>query len=180
MSNYTVAKRYAEALFSVAQKQNVVDEVNQDLQEIAKVIKENKDFLTVLTNPKFSSDRKKQIVSELFNGVNPVLLNTLQLLVDKKRVNELINIAEAFKALAADAQGTAEATVYSTRELTEEEKNNISASFAKLVGKETLNITNVIEPSVIGGVRVQIGNIIFDNTVASKLENLRRTLVVNN
>lgn len=60
MSNYTVAKRYAEALFSVAQKQNVVDEVNQDLQEIAKVIKENKDFLAVLTNPKFSSDRKNK------------------------------------------------------------------------------------------------------------------------
>jgi len=180
MSNYSVAKRYAEALFSVAQKQNVVDQVNQDLQEIAQVMTENRDFLALLTNPKFSSEKKKEMVSELFKEANPILLNTLKLLVDKKRMNELKQIAEAFKALAADAQGTAEATVYSTRELTEEEKKDISTSFAKLVGKETLNITNVIEPSVIGGVRVQIGNIIFDNTVASKLESLRRTLVVNN
>ncbi|TQE90901.1 F0F1 ATP synthase subunit delta [Ureibacillus terrenus] len=177
MSKYSVAKRYAAALFSVAKDQNVVEEVNQDLQEIAKVINENRDFLALLTNPKFSSERKKEILSDLFKEANPILLNTLKLLVDKKRIRDLAAIAEAFKTLTAEAQGTAEATVYSTRELTEEEKKGISASFAKLVGKETLNITNVIDPKVIGGVRVQIGNIIFDNTVASKLENLRRTLV---
>lgn len=179
MSSYTVAKRYAEALFSVAQSQNVVDEVNQELQEIVKVANANQDFLLLLANPKFSSERKKEIIDQLFKEANPILLNTLKLLVDKKRVNILKDIAKAFKALADDARGTAEATVYSTRELTEEEKQGISDSFAKLVGKNALNITNVVEPTVIGGVRVQIGNIIFDNTVASKLENLRRTLVVN-
>ncbi|MBB5149800.1 MULTISPECIES: F0F1 ATP synthase subunit delta [Ureibacillus] len=179
MSKSTVANRYAEALFSVAQKQNIVDEVNQELQEMTKVVSANRDFISLLTNPKFSSERKKEIVSELFKEANSILLNTIKLLIDKKRINELVNIAEAFKTLAADAQGTAEATVYSTRELTEEEKKDISTSFAKLVGKESLNITNVIEPSVIGGVRVQIGNMIFDNTVANKLDSLRRTLVVN-
>lgn len=75
------------------------------------------------------------------------------------------------------ALGSAEATVYSTRELTDSEKNEISTAFAKLVGKEKLIIKNVIEPSLLGGVRVQIGNYIFDNTVANKLEGLKRTLV---
>lgn len=122
MSKSTVANRYAEALFSVAQKQNIVDEVNQELQEMTKVVSANRDFISLLTNPKFSSERKKEIVSELFKEANSILLNTIKLLIDKKRINELVNIAEAFKTLATDAQGTAEATVYSTRELTEEEK----------------------------------------------------------
>lgn len=178
MSRSTVAKRYAGALFQVAQENNNVIEVNQDLQELVKVIQENQEFVSLLTSPKFSSERKKQFVTDVFKDANPVVLNALQLLIDKKRMNELLNVAEEFKVLAADAQGYAEATVFTTRELTEEEKNELSTSFGKLVGKEKLEITNVVEPSVLGGVRVQIGNYIFDNTVANKLESLKRTLVV--
>ncbi|NLY78634.1 MAG: F0F1 ATP synthase subunit delta [Lysinibacillus sp.] len=177
MTRSTVAKRYAGALFLVAQEKNTVAEVNQDLQELAKVLQENQDFVSLITSPKFSSERKKEIVSEVLKDANPVVLNTLHLLIDKKRTNEILHIAEEFKQLAADAQGYAEATVYTTRELTEEEKNELSTSFGKLVGKEKLEITNVVDPSVLGGVRVQIGNYIYDNTVVNKLESLRRTLV---
>ena len=86
-------------------------------------------------------------------------------------------VAEGFQALAAAAQGTAQATVYSTRSLTAEELAEVSASFGKLVGVEKLDITNEIDASLIGGVRVQIGNYIYDSTVASKLEGLKRKLV---
>ena len=92
-------------------------------------------------------------------------------------MNEIAGVEAAFQKLAADAQGYAEATVYSTRELTEAEKAEISASFGKLVGKSKLNITNVIDASLIGGVRVQIGNYTFDNTIAAKLEGLKKVLV---
>jgi F-type H+-transporting ATPase subunit delta len=177
MSKSTVAKRYANALFQVAKEKNVVIEVNEDLQELVKLIQENQQFVSLLTSPKFSAERKKEIVKELFANANPIVQNALQLLIDKKRMNEALNLAEEFKTLAADAQGYAEATVYTTRELTEQEKNEISSAFGKLVGKEKLAITNVVEPAVLGGVRVQIGNYIFDNTVASKLESLKRTLV---
>ena len=75
------------------------------------------------------------------------------------------------------AQGYAEATVYSTRALTDAEKEEVSSAFGKLVGKSKLNITNVIDASLIGGVRVQIGNYTFDNTIAAKLEGLKKVLV---
>ncbi|SOB90095.1 ATP synthase F1 subcomplex delta subunit [Ureibacillus xyleni] len=172
-----VAKRYAQSLFQLAQDKQVVDEVNTDLDELVKVIETTPELLSLLSSPKFSIERKKQIVAEIFASANAIVVNTLQLLIDKKRVNEAISLASEYKVLAAGAQGSAEATVYSTRELTDTEKNDISTAFGKLVGKEKLIIKNVIEPSLLGGVRVQIGNYIFDNTVANKLEGLKRTLV---
>lgn len=177
MTNSTIAKRYAEALFQLAQEKQNVSEVSKDLQELVKVIETEPQFISLLATPKFSSERKKQIVTELLGNANELVLNTIFLLIDKKRVKELLEVATQFNILAANAEGTAEATVYTTRELTEAEKEEISQSFSKLVGKEKLNITNVIDPSLLGGARVQIGNYIFDNTVLNKLESLKRTLV---
>lgn len=177
MSQSTVARRYSQALFQLALEKKVVQEVNEDLQELVKVVEGNPEFITLLTAPKFSIERKKKMVGEIFANAQPIVKNTLEILIDKKRMNEVIAIAESYKVLAAESQGAAEATVYSTRELTEEEKAEISASFSKLVGKERLEIKNIIDPSLLGGARIQIGNYIFDNTVVSKLDSLKRTLV---
>ncbi|BDH60624.1 F0F1 ATP synthase subunit delta [Lysinibacillus sp. PLM2] len=177
MSKSQIAKRYAEALFQLAQEKNALVEVSSDLKELVKVIENTPELISLLVNPKFSIERKKQIVAEVFSKANPFVVNTLNLLIEKKRVNEAANLAEEFSELAAAAQGFAVAKVFSTRALTDDELNEISSAFAKRVGKEQLNITNEIDPSILGGVRVQIGNYIFDNTVASKLQGLKRTLV---
>jgi F-type H+-transporting ATPase subunit delta len=177
MSQSTVAKRYAQALFELATSQNILAEVGADLKELTKVLETSDELLSLLSAPKISTTRKKELVAQIFSGAQPAVVNTLLVLLDKKRVNEAVIVAEEFQALAAAAQGTADAKVYSTRELTETERAEISASFGKLVGKEKLNITNEIDASLIGGVRVQIGNYIYDSTVASKLEGLKRVLV---
>ncbi len=117
------------------------------------------------------------MLADIFVGSTPEVLHTIQLLVEKKRVNEIKLIAKEYAELAAQAQGTADATVFSTRELSAEESAKISAVFAKLVGKQSLNITNEIDPSLLGGIRVQIGNHIYDSSVANKLERLKRELI---
>lgn len=177
MSNSAVAKRYAQALFELAQQKNILAEVGADLNELTKIVKESPDLLTLLNAPKFSIGRKKQMVAEIFAGATPEVLRTVQLLVEKKRVNEVKLIANAYAELAAKAQGTADATVFSTRALSAEESANISTTFAMLVGKQSLNITNEIDPSLLGGIRVQIGNHIYDSSVANKLERLKRELI---
>lgn len=177
MSNSIVANRYAQALFELAQEKQVLAEVSADLAELTKVIKGNPELLALLISPKLSEERKKQVVAEIFANANQIVINILEILIEKKRVNEAIYLAESFSALAADVQGAAEATVYSTRELTAEERESISTTFAKRVGKQTLTITNEVDPSLVGGIRIQIGNHIFDNSVASKLNRLKRELI---
>ena len=177
MSNSTVANRYAQALFELAQEKQILAEVGADLAELTKVMKDTPELFALLGSPKLSVDRKKQLVAEIFANANPAVVNTLQLLIEKKRVNEAANLAEAYAIFAADAQGTAQATVYSTRELTAEESESISTAFAKLVGKQSLTITNVIEPSLLGGMRIQIGNHIYDSSIITKLSRLKRELI---
>ncbi|MEK4228352.1 F0F1 ATP synthase subunit delta [Solibacillus sp. FSL H8-0538] len=177
MSQSTVAKRYAQALFELAASQNLLVEVGADLKELTKVLETSDELISLLSAPKISKTRKKELVAQIFSGAQPAVVNTLLLLLDKKRVNEAVIVAEEFQALATAAQGAADAKVYSTRELTEAERAEISNAFGKLVGKEKLNISNEIDASLIGGVRVQIGNYIYDSTVASKLEGLKRLLV---
>lgn len=172
-----VAKRYAEALFQVAKKQGTLAEVGADINEVAKVFANNAELVSLLAAPKLRASAKKEMVKTLFSNANEAVVNTLQILIDKKRISDLAYVAKGFQALAAAAQGTAQATVYSTRPLTAEEQDQVSSSFGKLVGVEKLDITNEIDASLIGGVRVQIGNYIYDSTVASKLEGLKRTLV---
>lgn len=177
MSQSTVAKRYAQAIFELASKQNILTEVSADFQELKKVIASNEEFMALLNAPKISTDRKKELIAQILTGAQPIVVNMIQFLIEKKRLNELSAVADQFQALADAAQGTADAKVFSTRELTAEERAEISVAFGKLVGKEQLNITNIIDASLIGGVRVQIGNYIFDSTVAAKLEDLKRVLV---
>ena len=104
-------------------------------------------------------------------------MNTLSVLVDRKRIDEVVHLVNEFNAYANDAAGVAEAKVYSTRPLTADESQSISTAFAQKVGKQSLRIENIIDPSLIGGIRLQIGNTIYDSSVSAKLERLRRDLI---
>ncbi|MFC4410664.1 F0F1 ATP synthase subunit delta [Chungangia koreensis] len=177
MSRSAVAKRYAVALFELAQEHQILQPVVEDIRGIQAVVKANPELKQLMTSPKISSERKKGILSELFATANPLVLNTLYVLQDAKRLGELNDFADEFVLLANKAFGIAEAKVFSTRPLSEEERNSISTAFAAKIGKTSLQIENVIEPSLIGGLRLQIGNRIYDNSIRTKLDHLKRQLI---
>lgn len=177
MSKSTAAKRYALALFELAQQHNQLASVEEDLREVQVVFNENRELQVLLATPKLSLDRKKEIIRELFGKANPLVVNTLQVLIDRKRINEIVAVGNEFTTLANEAQGIEDAKVYSTRPLTDDERTAISTAFAQKVGKQSLRIENVIDPSLIGGIRLQIGNRIFDSSVSSKLDRLKKQLI---
>jgi len=177
VSQSTAAKRYALALFQLAQKHNQLTSVEEDLREVKVVFKENRELQALLATPKLSLDRKKELIRELFGQANPLVVNTLQVLIDRKRINETVAVATEFATLSNEAQGIADAKVFSTRPLTDTERADISSAFAQKVGKQSLRIENVIDPSLIGGIRLQIGNRIFDSSVSAKLDRLKKQLI---
>lgn len=176
MSKGIVAKRYAVALFQLAKEQNALDRFEAELRTIKQVFNENEDFLTVLSNPKLSIDRKKLMVKEAFSSFSQMTLNTLYLLLDRHREDMILDVADEFIELANNEHGIAEAKVFSVRPLSEDEKTGISSVFAAKVGKVSLKIENVVDKSLIGGVKLRIGNRIYDGSVKGKLERLEREL----
>ena len=177
MSNSTVAKRYAISLFDLATEKNEVQAVENDLRELKVVWNGNKDVKTLFTSPKLSLNKKKELIRQIFANANPIVINTLLVLIDRNRLAVVSDIISEFMILSNEAQGVAEAKVYTTRALTEEQRTNISSVFAKNVGKQSLNIQNIVDPSIIGGIRIQIGNRIYDSTLITKLDRLKRNLI---
>lgn len=177
MSQSVVAKRYALALFELAQKNGQTGPIQEELCELKKVFQDNKELGLLLDSPKLTVTKKKELFTDLFKGANPLVLNTLNVLLDKKRINEIVNVVDDFNEYANEAAGVAEAKVYSTRPLTAEESQSISTAFAQKVGKQSLRIENIIDPSLIGGIRLQIGNRIYDSSLSAKLDRLKRDLI---
>ena len=177
MSKSVVAKRYALALFNLAQENGQTESVQEDLLELKKVFHSNPELEHLLGNPRLTMVQKRELLDNLFAKANPFIQNTLFVLLEKDRMNETINLVDEFNTLANDALGIAEATVFSTRALTAEENVAISTSFAKKVGKQSLKIENIIDSTLIGGIRLQIGNRIYDSSLSAKLERLKRELI---
>jgi len=177
MNQEVIAKRYASALFQIALEQQQLDKIEEDIRAVRQALAENGEFLSLLSNPKLSLDKKKALVREAFAGVSAPVQHTLLLLLERHRFGLVPELAEQFIALANDARGIAEAVAYSARPLTDEELQALSDVFAKKVGKETLRIENIIDPELIGGVKLRIGNRIYDGSVSGQLERIQRQLI---
>lgn len=177
MSKSVVAKRYATALFDLAQEKGQTDAVQEDLLVLKKAYRDNAGLEELLHSPRLSMADKKNVLANSFAGANPIVLNTIFILLEKKRIHEVVDVVDEFVALANDAAGIAEAKVFSTRPLTEQESASISTVFAQKVGKHSLRIENIIDPSLIGGIRLQIGNQIYDSSLSGKLGRLKQDLI---
>ncbi|WP_374723646.1 F0F1 ATP synthase subunit delta [Calidifontibacillus erzurumensis] len=177
MSQNAVASRYALALYQLAKEQNLLEQLEQEFKVVEQVLNENPKFLTILKHPKVSKDAKKALVKDVFKDASQTLVNTILLLIDRKREDLLLEIAEQYFLLANEARGIAEAKVYSVRPLTADEEQALSEVFAKKIGKSELRIKNIVDNSLIGGIKLRIGNTIYDGSVKGKLERIERQLL---
>jgi len=177
MMGSVVARRYALALFQIAEEFKLLDQVEEELRVVKEVFDYNEDLRAVLGSPKLPRDKKKEILKAAFGSLNQYVLNTMMLMIDAHREGELAGLADEFIGLANEAKGVATAVVYSIRPLSDEEKTGLSAAFAQKVGKKSLQIENIIDSDLLGGIRLRIGNRIYDGSLRGKLDRLERKLL---
>lgn len=175
----TIAKRYAVALFELGKEQNSLPTLEEEMKVLKQVFEANKELLGLLENPKVDKVAKKALVTETFQSFSLTVQNTLHLIVERHR-QEIIPVMAAYVLkLSNEARNEKEALVYSTRLLTEDEKTAISEVFSKKVNANKLHIENIVDDSILGGVKIRIGNTIFDGTLSGKLERIRRQLTAS-
>lgn len=176
MSSALVAKRYAQALFEVASEKQQIDLVEQELDQVKQLFNDNPAFLQFLQHPQISGGAKKKEVNTIFQGkLSEVTINFLNLLIDKKREEIFPSIPQYFTEKANEARGLVDAVVISVKPLSEEEKQGIADSFKKLLNKE-VRVTNQIDNAIMGGVVVQVGDRVYDGSIAGKLNRLQQSL----
>ena len=177
MSQSIAANRYAKALYELAKEKNVVAETVADLREVRIVFTESKDLFNLLVAPNLTTEKKFELIDSIFLSVQPIIVDALKVILVNNRIDETVSVIDSFIRIANDESGVEDAIVYSTEALTEDQLERISTTFAKQVGKDSLNITNEIDSSLIGGIKLIIGNRIYDNTIVSKVNGLRRALL---
>ncbi|MDN3018077.1 F0F1 ATP synthase subunit delta [Paenibacillus sp. BSR1-1] len=177
MSNSMVAKRYASALFQISKEQQILSNVEEELRVVREVLDYNADLKAVLKSSKLTNENKKEIIRNAFSTVNAYVLNTLMILIDRHREDEIVEVVNQFIELANEEMGIAEAKVYSIRPLTEAEREAVSTTFAEKIGKKSLRIENIVDSDLLGGIKLRIGNRIYDGSLRGKLNRLERKLL---
>lgn len=177
MSDKAVAKRYALALFQLAKESQLLDKLEEELRVVKEVVTNTPGLTALLNSPKLSKDKKKEILGEAFSSASPYVINTIKVMIDSQREDNIVAMADHFIELANEDRGIAAANVYSIRPLTDAERTALSQSFASKVGKKSLIIENIVDSNLLGGVKLRIGNRIFDGSLRGKLERLERKLL---
>src|SRR5690625_2302928 len=176
MSEAVVAKRYADALFQLASEKNSVDALLSELDVVKEVFQNNKQFIDFLSHPRINNDEKMKLIDEAFKESDKNVIHTLKILIERNRINIITSIVDAFVEQYNETNEIAAATVYSVRALSDEEKAQIEASLKAQLNKQQVTITEKIDPSLLGGVRIRVGNTIYDGSISGKLNRIKHNI----
>ena len=172
-----VAERYGQALFELAKESGELVRWGQQARGLAAVVEENPQLLDFFNAVKISAEEKKQMVNTLFAGqVDSMFVHFLDLLIDKKRTKHTVEILRQFISLENAERGVAEGVVYSARKLAKEDVARIEQAMAKRQ-EQNLELTNRVDPRLISGIKVVIGNEVIDGSMKSKIESLKSELL---
>ncbi|WP_034060054.1 ATP synthase F1 subunit delta [Lacinutrix jangbogonensis] len=172
------AIRYAKAVLSLAQDQNAAAAVNNDMHLIANTVAQSKDLSDVLNSPVVSDSIKKSALLEIFKGINPLTVNTINTLITNKRIAILPEVAKQFSVLFDKLNGTEVATVTTALPLTDDLKVKVLAKVKELTGKEVA-VENIIDETILGGFILRVGDLQYDASITNQLNKLRREFTLN-
>ena len=176
MRDRKVATRYAGALLASAQGDGVLTGTAESYAAVLEIVDANKDLVTFLDSPQVAEQEKKDLLKAVFSDkIEPVLLRFFYLLIDKNRIEHLRDIGEEFAALVEEAQGIARAEVTTAIALPADPADALQAKLAAMTGKKVV-LEKKVDPVVIGGVCVTLGDKILDGTIRTNLDLLRKTL----
>lgn len=172
-----IVRRYAAALFAAASRADAVDVVESDLGLVSLTVQSSPALWEAITSPIIPPDKKRAIFDELFKDkVHAVTLSYLTLLVDKRREEALVRTEEEYILLANEARGIVQAEATTAKALDEAEQAQLAAKLSQTTGKQ-VELVCKVDPAVLGGVLVRIGDRVIDGSVKGQLEALREALL---
>ncbi len=172
-----VASRYAEAMIKLSVEQNALDTYQQELDTVSKIYQSEIKLREFLFDPKYDVRAKREVLTNLFTGrVQPHILHFLLLLLDKGRMSFLPDIYEEYARRAAKLRNTLNITIVMAFPLEPVHIECICEQFRTIYHSNSVQAIEKIESSLIGGVKVIVGDKLYDGTVKGKLSRLHSVL----
>jgi F-type H+-transporting ATPase subunit delta len=173
----SIARRYAKALFSLADEQGQVEQWSIGLDALGRALASSPELRETLSSPLFDKDQRRNVVAALSRslGFGETANNFLLLLADRDRLAYLPAIIQTFRDLADARLGRVRAKVTSAVALAPEEAKRIAEKLAQAEKAEVI-VEATVDPTLLGGVVAQVGSMVYDGSVRSQLEELRRAM----
>jgi F-type H+-transporting ATPase subunit delta len=168
-----IAEVYSRALFEVAKEHDVLDRVHDELGEFAEALSQDRNLQVFFFSPYFTSEEKKDGVRRILSDAEERLVNFLELLAERHRMPVLFRIRQSFDAMWGDENKLLPVTVTSAVELDAGLVSDIGERIQEQTGRR-VELVSTVDPEVLGGLRVQVGNMVLDATVRNRLERLRK------
>lgn len=176
MAELTVETTYAKALYEAALEMNHVDEVLEELKAICTLFNDEPEFFEFFNTPVLSGAEKKEVMQKVFEGkISSEVLNFLRILIDKRRTSRFKNILKEYQILVNQGQGFSTGTIISVEPLTDQQLKDFEEKAGKLLRKN-IKLTNKIDPSILGGVKLFVEGKVIDATIRKRLQDLEGSI----
>jgi F-type H+-transporting ATPase subunit delta len=168
-----IAEVYARALFEVATEKDKIDVVRDELGQFTDALADSRELQTFFFSPYFSTEEKKDGLHKAVTGADPEVQNFLELLLEKHRMPVVFRIRRDYDELWEDAHKLLPVQITSAVELDPSIAERIGDEIGRQTGR-TVQLTSTVDPEVIGGIVLRVGNSILDASIRNRLENLRK------
>jgi len=169
------ARVYAEALFEVGRDKGKLDALQQQLAQVADAIDRDRELQVFFFSPYLSSAEKQEGIERAITGAEPELINFLELLVDKQRMTEIFRIRREFEELWKQENRRIDVTVTSAVALDPAVVEKIGQEVERQT-EEKVDLSSRVDSDILGGIVLQVGNMVLDASIRSRLEKLRKSV----
>lgn len=167
--------KYAKALFNTANKANKITETKKEFQLIANLYKKNSAFRLLFITKKIDSNQKIEIINKVLNMLNPLTLEFLKIIINNNQSNELLKVIKKFDYLSESHLGVNKVDIITATKLSDQDLQDLSQRLSRILNNSP-SINNIPDPEIIGGIKLRVGNNIFDNSVNYQINQLKKTL----
>ena len=177
MIKESIARKYAKALIEIGREDKKEELYGEELSSFYDYLTKNDKIWSLLTSPIDVLAKKRAVLEDILSGtkLSDITKNFLRILMEKERMVIIGEIIDAYKKLFDDSKSLVRANIVSATPLTKTEVKEITQALAGVVGKEVVcGIT--VDPSIIGGVIAYVGDLVFDGSIKTQLENIRDNL----
>lgn len=172
-----IGRVYAEALLELATEQGVVDELAEQVQAIIPTIASGSELHRLLANPAIRDSERGEIVQRVFEGkVHELLYKMLRVLGDKGRLGSLPEVAGGYLLAVAAARGQVDVQATVATELSAAEVTQVAQQIGQALGK-TVSLSQKVDPLLIGGMKIKVGDQLIDASVASQLQSMKNKMI---
>ena len=176
-TNLIIAKKYGRAIYEIACEKNSLEQVEKELRFIRDTILENTDLKEFINHPFLTKDAKKDTIEKLFGDkVQPVVLHFCDVVIDRGHIDVLPEMVDIYISLVHHEMGIEEATITSAFELSKKQADVLTEKLHDITGCRII-LKQKVDPALIGGFTVMIGNRMIDGSVARQLQELKSKMM---